>query len=59
MLDYIYRVSFIGHRQVEHFRDVEEQLTKIVKDLIRSSVSHETNKHNFATSCENDLHPSA
>ena len=35
-MDYIYRVSFIGHRQVEHFRDVEEQLTKIVKDLIRS-----------------------
>lgn len=36
MLDYIYRVSFIGHRQVEHFRETEEQLTKIVKDLIRS-----------------------
>ncbi|MBE6529623.1 MAG: hypothetical protein E7680_03350 [Ruminococcaceae bacterium] len=36
MLDYIYRVSFIGHRQVEHFREVEEQLTEIVKDLIRS-----------------------
>lgn len=36
MLDYIYRVSFIGHRQVEHFREVEEQLTKIVKELVRS-----------------------
>ena len=36
MLDYIYRVSFIGHRQVEHFREVEEQLTKIVKGLVCS-----------------------
>lgn len=36
MLDYIYRVSFIGHRQVEHFREIEEQLTKIVKELVRS-----------------------
>ena len=37
MLDNIYRVSFIGHRQVEHYREVEEQLTEIVKDLIRSN----------------------
>lgn len=35
-MDQIYRVSFIGHRQLGHFREVEEQLTKIVKDLIRS-----------------------
>ena len=36
MMDQIYHVSFIGNRQVEHFIEVEEQLTKIVKDLIRS-----------------------
>lgn len=36
MLDYIYRVSFIGHRQVERFWDVEKQVDKIVRELIRS-----------------------
>ena len=31
-----YRVSFIGHRQVEHFWNVEKQVDKIVRDLIRT-----------------------
>ena len=35
MLD-IYRVSFIGHREVDSFRLVEEQIEDIVKDLIQT-----------------------
>lgn len=35
MLD-IYRVSFIGHREVDDFLFVEEQVYSIVSDLIRS-----------------------
>ena len=37
MLGDIYRVSFIGHREVEHFREVEEQLERIVVELIKTS----------------------
>ena len=36
MLGDIYRVSFIGHREVEHFREVEEQLERIVIELIKT-----------------------
>lgn len=36
MLGDIYRVSFIGHHEVEHFREVEEQLERIVVELIRT-----------------------
>ena len=36
MLNQIYRVSFIGHRVVEHYQIVEEQLERIVRDLIRT-----------------------
>ncbi len=36
MLGDIYRVSFIGHREVEHFREVEEQLERIVVGLIKT-----------------------
>lgn len=36
MLGDIYRVSFIGHREVEHFREVEEQLERIVVELIKT-----------------------
>ena len=32
----IYRVSFIGHREIDDFRFVEEQLEEIVRDLIWS-----------------------
>ena len=32
MLNQIYRVSFIGHRVVEHYQIVEEQLERIVRD---------------------------
>lgn len=32
----IYRVSFIGHREVEHHREVEERLTYIITDLLRT-----------------------
>ena len=30
----IYRVSFIGHREVENFSFIEEQIENIVKELI-------------------------
>lgn len=30
----IYRVAFIGHRGVDDFRFVEEQLDKVVRELI-------------------------
>lgn len=30
----IYRVSFIGHREVENFQLIEEQIEEIVRDLI-------------------------
>ena len=36
MLGDIYRASFIGHREVEHFREVEEQLERIVVELIKT-----------------------
>lgn len=36
MLNQIYRVSFIGHRVVEHYQNVEKQLEKIVRDLIKT-----------------------
>ena len=36
MLGDIYRVSFIGHREVENFREVEEQLERIVVELIKT-----------------------
>ena len=32
----IFRVSFIGHREVERFREVEEQLEQIVEELIKT-----------------------
>ena len=35
MLD-TYRVSFIGHREVENFRFIEEQVEDIVKELIQT-----------------------
>ena len=31
----IYRVSFIGHREVDRFRDVEDCIEEIVKNLIQ------------------------
>ena len=31
-----YRVSFIGHRQVERFWNIEKQVDKIVRELIRT-----------------------
>jgi len=31
-----YRVSFIGHREVENFRFIEEQVEDIVKELIQT-----------------------
>ena len=34
MMGEIYRVSFIGHRQIDRFRFVEEQLDRIISDLI-------------------------
>lgn len=34
MLEEIYRVSFIGHRQIDRFRFVEEQLDRIISDLL-------------------------
>jgi len=34
MLGEIYRVSFIGHRQIDRFRFVEEQLDRIISDLM-------------------------
>ena len=36
MLNQIYRVSFIGHRVVEHYQNVEKQLEKTVRDLIKT-----------------------
>lgn len=36
MLGEIYRVSFIGHRRVEDFYFVENQLDNIIGDLIRT-----------------------
>lgn len=36
MVGEIYRVSFIGHRRVDDFRFVEEQLDNLVGDLIRT-----------------------
>lgn len=32
----IFRVSFIGHREVDDFRFVEDQLERIVRDLIQT-----------------------
>lgn len=34
MLGEIYRVSFIGHRQIDRFRFVEEQLDRIISELL-------------------------
>ena len=34
MIGEIYRVSFIGHREIDRFRFVEEQLDKIIGDLM-------------------------
>ncbi len=34
MLEEIYRVSFIGHRRIDRFRFVEEQLDRIISDLL-------------------------
>lgn len=34
MLEEIYRVSFIGHRQIDRFRFVEKQLDRIISDLL-------------------------
>ena len=34
MIGEIYRVSFIGHRRIDRFRFVEEQLDKIICDLM-------------------------
>ena len=34
MIGEIYRVSFIGHRQIDRFRFVEEELDKIIGDLM-------------------------
>ena len=36
MLGEIYRVSFIGHRRVDDFCFVEEQLDNLIEDLIRT-----------------------
>ena len=36
MLGEIYRVSFIGHRRVDDFYFVENQLDNIIGDLIRT-----------------------
>ncbi len=36
MLGEIYRVSFIGHREIDRFRFVEEQLDKVIGELIRT-----------------------
>ncbi len=36
MLGEIYRVSFIGHREIDRFHFVEEQLDRIVGELIRT-----------------------
>ncbi len=33
----IYRVSFIGHREIEHHREIEERLTEIITDLLRTT----------------------
>ena len=35
MIGEIYRVSFIGHRQIDRFRFVEEQLDRIISELLR------------------------
>lgn len=34
----IYRVSFIGHREIDDFSFIEEQVENIVKNLIETSV---------------------
>lgn len=36
MIGEIYRVSFIGHREIDRFRFVEEQLDKVIGELIRT-----------------------
>ena len=36
MIGEIYRVSFIGHRQIDRFRFVEEQLDKVIGELLRT-----------------------
>ena len=36
MLNQIYRVSFIGHRNIERFQIVENKVEAVVKDLIKS-----------------------
>ena len=35
MIGEIYRVSFIGHRRIDRFRFVEDQLDRIIGDLMR------------------------
>ena len=36
MIEEIYRVSFIGHREIDRFRFVEEQLDKVISELLRT-----------------------
>lgn len=36
MITEVFRVSFIGHREVDNFSYIEEQLEEIVKDLINT-----------------------
>lgn len=36
MLEEIYRVSFIGHRQIDRFRFVEEHLDQIISELLNN-----------------------
>ena len=36
MIGEIYRVSFIGHREIDRFRFVEEQLDKVIGELLRT-----------------------
>lgn len=36
MMREIYRVSFIGHREIDRFRFVEEQLDKVIGELLRT-----------------------
>ncbi len=32
----IYRVSFIGHREIPHSREVEERLDELIRELVRT-----------------------
>ena len=36
MIEEIYRVSFIGHRQIDRFRFVEEHLDQIISELLNN-----------------------